>query len=223
MPWTFDPTTRTYRDTDSGQTLREPQLRPIVRAFLDSALIRTREVTGELANSLVTIQEWEVEMRRIVKETYGAAYVLSRGGRDIMTQRDWGRLGQLSRRQYQYLNSYAADIASAGLTRDRALSRSELYIASARQAYQRGKLATYDDLPRLPRVPGDGGTACLVNCRCEIELNQTDAGDYEVYWLDLSDDRECRDCRQLATDWSPLELKRQSAQATTSAQEEAPT
>lgn len=211
MPWSYDPATRRYRD-DNGRELTEAQLRPIFRAFVSAALTRTRELTGELANNRITIPEWEAEMRRVVKETYGAAYALSRGGRNVMTQSDWGRLGQLSRRQYQYLNSYALDIEAAGLTRDRALTRSDLYVLSSRQAYQRGKLASWADLPRLERVPGDGSTVCIANCRCELDIESTEEG-WNVYWLDLGDDRECKDCRTLAAQWSPLEVRRAAARS----------
>jgi hypothetical protein len=48
------------------------------------------------------------------------------------------------------------------------------------------------------------------NCRCELDVTETDDG-WEVYWLDLGDERECTDCRQLAASWSPLQLNRPRA------------
>jgi hypothetical protein len=213
MPtWVWDPDQRVYRQSEGGLTLGERQLRPALRLLLQSQTERSRELTGQLANNLIAVPEWEFEMRRVVKDAFGSSYLLSRGGRNAMQPSDWGRLGAMVKRQYRYLNQYAQDIAAAGLTRDRALARSDLYITAGRQSYQRGKLATYSELPRIPRVPGDGSTSCLVSCRCELEIEDTNSG-WNVYWLDLGDDRECQDCRGLAVDWAPLQLSRAARSA----------
>jgi hypothetical protein len=213
MAWTFDPSTRRYRDEDSGRELGERELRPLRERYLRQLTDRALVVTGQLANRLITLEEWEIEMRRVVKETFGTVYMLSRGGRNAMTQQDWGRVGGLVGRQYRYLNQYAQDIAGQTVTRDKALSRSQLYIQAGTQSYQRGQLATYSDMPRLERVPGDGSTTCLVNCRCELDITESDEG-WDVYWLDLGDERECQDCRQQAAAWSPLQLARRASQST---------
>lgn len=207
MPWIWEPDTRQYRDADTGRTLGERELRPLRERFLRQITDTTLVLTGRLASRELGVGEWEIEMRRIVKDAFGSAYLLSRGGRNAMTQTDWGRVGGLVARQYRYLNQYAQEIAGAGVTRNRALSRSQLYVQAATQSYMRGLLATFTDLPRLERVPGDGGSQCLTNCRCVLEVNETDAG-WEVYWLDLGDERECGDCRELATTWAPLQVAR---------------
>lgn len=209
MPWTWDPSTRRYREDDTGRTFDERDLRPLRERFLRQVTDRVLVVTGQLANRLITLEEWELEMRRVVKDGFGTAYMLSRGGRNVMTQQDWGRVGGLVGRQYRYLNEYARSIAGQTVTRERALSRSQLYVQAATQSYQRGRLATYGDMPRLERVPGDGSTQCLVSCRCELDITDTDDG-WDVYWLDLGDERECADCRELAASWAPLQVGRPS-------------
>jgi hypothetical protein len=215
MPWIWDPDARQYRESDSGRTLSERELRTLREQFLRQITDTTLTLTGRLANREITVQEWEIEMRRIVKESFGSAYMLSRGGRNAMQSEDWGRVGGLVGRQYRYLNEYAQQIAAESVTRNRALSRGQLYVQAATQSYNRGRLATYGEMPRLERVPGDGSTVCITNCRCELQIDETDKG-WDVYWLDLGDERECSDCRGLATSWAPLQLARP---ITTSAEE----
>ncbi|HEY1292961.1 MAG TPA: hypothetical protein VGJ60_07780 [Chloroflexota bacterium] len=211
MPgWTYNIERRRYREEDTGRELGERELRPLRERFLRQVTDRTLVVTGQLANRQITLEEWEIEMRRVVKDAFGTAYLLGRGGRNVMTQADWGRVGGLVGRQYRYLNEYARAIDGQTVTRERALSRSTLYVQAATQSYQRGQLAGFGDMPRLERVPGDGSTSCLVNCRCELQVDETDDG-WQVYWLDLGDERECADCRQLAASWSPLQLSRPRA------------
>lgn len=209
MPgWSWDPATRRYREEDTGRSYGERELRGLRERFLRQVTDRTLVVTGQLANRQISLEDWELEMRRVVKDAFGTAYMLSRGGRNAMTQGDWGRVGQMVGRQYRYLNQYAREIDGETVTRNKALSRAQLYVQAAMQSYQRGQLATYGDMPRLPRVPGDGTTTCLVNCRCELMIEPTDDG-WNVTWQDLGDERECRDCRELAASWAPLQLARE--------------
>lgn len=174
MAWTYDLETRRYRDEDTGREFGERQLRPLRERFLRQVTDRSLVVTGQLANRELTLEEWEVEMRRVVKDAFGTMYMLSRGGRNVMTQSDWGRVGALVGRQYRYLNEYARAIDGETVTRERALSRSTLYVQAATQGYQRGQLAGFADMPRLERVPGDGSTTCLVNCLPGDQLVRAD-------------------------------------------------
>ena len=138
MPWIWDPDARQYRESDSGRTLSERELRTLREQFLRQITDTTLTLTGRLANREITVQEWEIEMRRIVKESFGSAYMLSRGGRNAMQSEDWGRVGGLVGRQYRYLNEYAQQIAAESVTRNRALSRGQLYVQAATQSYNRG-------------------------------------------------------------------------------------
>src|SRR6266576_7282598 len=96
MPgWSFDIERRRYREEDTGRELGERELRPLRERFLRQVTDRTLVVTGQLANRQITLEEWEIEMRRVVKDAFGTTYLLSRGGRNVMTQSDWGRIGQL--------------------------------------------------------------------------------------------------------------------------------
>lgn len=204
-PWTFDPSTREYRDEETGRTLDEPALRPLLQQMLGSVVERTRNVTGELANNLITVPEWEIEMRRSVKEAFGASYLLSRGGRNVMQPRDWGIVGQQVRKQYRFLNEFSQQVAAAGLTRDRALARSELYPLAARQAYARGSASALGD-PALPAWPGDGSTRCLSNCGCVWDIERISDEEWDASWVISPQKESCVDCQGRSSTWNPLRV-----------------
>lgn len=205
MPWSFDPATRQYRNDDSGATLDEPQLRPLLQQLLNSVVERTRGVTGDLANNLITVPEWEVEMRRSVKEVFGSSYLLSRGGRNVMQPRDWGIIGQQVRKQYRFLNDFAKQVADAGITRDRALARADMYPLAARQAYSRGSASALGD-PALPAWPGDGTTRCLSNCGCVWEIDRVSEEEWEARWIVSREKESCLDCLDRSSTWASLRV-----------------
>jgi hypothetical protein len=137
-----------------------------------------------LADELGTsgdLEAWQDDMRSLIEETHSAAYMLGRGGINFMG---------------------LAENASLAL-------RSELYMASATNAFAQGHAAAYGDELELPAFPGDGGTACLMNCRCAWDIEETET-EWRAYWLATGDDDECSDCDDRAAQYSPFVQKRES-------------
>jgi len=89
-------------------------------------------------------------------------------------------------------------------------ARSQLYLNSARQAYERAN-ARAMGAPDLPAYPGDGSTICGVSCACGWRLKQVfdDDGNpagWEAYWEIDSAAENCPDCIQRSIEWNPLRL-----------------
>lgn len=59
----------------------------------------------------ITLTEWQGEMRSFVRDEYNDAMILQRGGREFITQSDWGYSGSKIKEQYGFLDNFAADIA----------------------------------------------------------------------------------------------------------------
>lgn len=64
----------------------------------------------QLISGLITIPQWESEMRDFIRNEYVEAMILQRGGREFVTQADWGYVGSLIKKQYAFLDAFAADI-----------------------------------------------------------------------------------------------------------------
>lgn len=147
----------------------------------------------------ITIQQWTLSMRELIKNVYRAQYELGIGGSQNMTQADYGRLGGILQEQYRYLQNFAQEIADGKLSISQALYRARLYIDSSTQAFERARAAGYG--LTLPQYPGDGSTRCLANCKCEWEIKQTDFF-FECFWR-LGYAEHCPDCIEASQVYNP--------------------
>jgi hypothetical protein len=153
----------------------------------------------------IDLQQWVLEMRRQTKTAYINEYLLARGGRGNMTQRDWGRLGGLLKRQYEYIQNFARDIDAGKASGGQIRTRARMYVNGATQAFERAK-AESQGLPRLPQYPGDGQTQCRSNCQCGLHYEETDTH-WNVFWR-LGVAEHCPDCVRLAEEWKPLVVQK---------------
>jgi hypothetical protein len=207
-PWTWDAASAVYLDAN-GNPLPPADLRGLMARFLEVQRQRAEQATGQMVSNQITVPEWETEMRAIIKDAYGASYMLGRGGRYQMTTRDWGKLGQSVREQFQYLNRFAASFAAGSVSNAQALMRSDLYPLSARQVQSLGYSYAIG-APELPAHPGDGSSECFGNCGCAWELQQTTLDDnqpgWECWWERGKTD-SCETCIRRENEWAPLRLR----------------
>lgn len=203
--WSFDPETASYIDPD-GQTVPLDDIDGALRRFLERQRVKAEDLTVSLGDGTTTLPEWEHEMRWVIKDAYGASYMLGRGGRNVMTPRDWGRVGRRVRDQYEYLSTFASELSAGSVSRAQAVQRANLYPLSAKQAHSRGHTTALGD-PSLPAYPGDGSTACYSNCGCHWRIDKTTFADgsagWDCTWVRGKLD-SCVDCVQREQEWAPL-------------------
>ncbi|MDD5245620.1 MAG: hypothetical protein PHU49_16550 [Syntrophorhabdaceae bacterium] len=120
-----------------------------------------------------------------------------------MTQADWGRIGSMVKKQYEYQAKFAAEVAAGNLTEPQIAMRSSMYVNSATQAYEVGKQIERG-MPALPQYPGDGNTRCHSNCQCTWEIEETDT-EWLATWS-LHEAEHCEDCVELSGRYNPLRL-----------------
>jgi hypothetical protein len=158
-----------------------------------------------LAESLkageISLSQWESSMRDYLREQYTVGMILTKGGRDNITQADWGYMGSALKKQYNYLGGFARDIANdpqAWLS-GRLDYRMNLYKESAYTALEdfnrrEHRLAGYDEERRvlgqadhcddcldaaaqgwqpIGTLPAIGDSVCIVNCKCEFEYRKS--------------------------------------------------
>jgi hypothetical protein len=154
------------------------------------------KATGDIA-------AWEAGMRQYLREQYEAAMTLVKGGRDNITQADWGYEGSLLKKQYQYLSNFANDIAKnpdAWLNTNRLNARMDLYKESAYSAMEDMRRREYTEagyteerrlLHAAESCPGClsqaglgwqpigsldpiGAEECVTNCKCEFDFRKAE-------------------------------------------------
>lgn len=204
-PWVWNESLQRYRSTETGRFLGPRQMLELRDVFAQAQRARTSELAARLTTGEITATAWQGEMKGIIKQTYIDQYVMAKGGRAQMTQADYGRLGNMLRDQYKYLQGFESDIKAGKLSPGQIAARANLYVESSTQAYERGRAAALG-VPKLPAYPGDGSTQCRSNCRCHWEIVPTDGG-WDCFWR-LGDAQHCSGCQVNAGTWSPLQVSR---------------
>ena len=209
MPYRWEPNAGVsgrYRD-ERGRFVASSTVRRELDRYLD-----TDDPAKALAEALrgraVNLADWDVAMRRHVKNTHLNAIAMERGGWANLTPSDYGRAGQIIREQYGYLKGFAADIASGKQKLDGTLAaRARLYSQAGRNSYYRSKAANMSDRVTHQRsirgkrdscwqcielngkvfriddlsFPLPGRRVCNHNCGCHVEyLRLGDDGAYEA-------------------------------------------
>lgn len=210
MPYRWEPNAGVsgrYRDTSTGRYVQGATVRRELDRYLDTA-DPAKALAEALRGRQVSLADWEVAMRRHVKNVNLNAIALERGGWSNLTPSDFGRVGQIVREQYAYLKGFAADIASGKQRLDGTLgTRAKLYSQAARTSLYKSKAANMSggvthqrsirsardscrqclDLDRKvfriddPSFPLPGQRICRANCQCHLEyLRLGDSGEYEA-------------------------------------------
>jgi len=202
MTYTWDASTRRYRDQQSGRLIRTDRIAGLRDRIVTATLTKADALSAQLAAGDLTVEAWTLGMRDLVKQVTIEQYLLARGGRNAMGPRDWGRIGYQLRTQYGYLQQFAAEVDAGRLSDKQIAARARLYIEATRSAFERANGAAWGVL--LPAHPGDGGSECGVNCRCRWRLSANELGEVEATWVIDSAAESCGTCQERAEQWAPL-------------------
>ncbi len=97
------------------------------------------EWAAQLMAGTLDVGTWQERMRGEIKREVIRQYLLGRGGVEKMTPADYGSCGGMIADQYRYLDDFADEIADGLLSEGQIRRRSEMYINSAREAFERAK------------------------------------------------------------------------------------
>ena len=208
MPYAWDSRVHNYRNVDNGQIVSRDTLITHRESLREASNNRMRRLADNAANGLISPAEFSIGMRDELREAYSVQYMLARGGRQQMTNQDWGRVGNMLRGQYGYLDGFVADVSNGRYddSPGGAMNRASLYAASLTQAFERGVTASYG-MPTLPAYPGDGTTQCYSRCGCHWRIVENGAGSWDVYWETNEALENCPTCQQRRIDWYPIEIR----------------
>lgn len=194
--YTFDPRASRYR-APNGQFVSEEQLHAAVLKAADAAGERMAALTTRLQAGKLSLADWEAQMLGEIRSTHVAASLAAHGGRAMASQADYAVISAQVRQQYQFLHSWATDIANSKAPLNGLLvNRARLYARSSigsfegmkerdarnsgAQMEERNVLGAAEhhcsECPELPRgwlplgtLPPVGTRECGANDRCRIE------------------------------------------------------
>lgn len=195
--YTFDPKSDRWRNDSTGKYVSRDR----ALAFVEQSIGAGKESVARLAQAQadgdLSARQWLTAMREEIKGETIRQYMLGKGGRGSMEAADWGRVGGLLSEQYKYLDNFYDQVAAGEVSAAEMARRAQMYIGSAREAYERGHfeamrsrrsqvkwnlgqteqhcsgctdLAAQDwmELEELPTYPCAGDTECLTNCDCYL-------------------------------------------------------
>ena len=141
MPWKWEPNTGRYRN-DAGQFMSSERVLEFVNESIDASEGVVDQYATMVSNGTVSPSGWKTLMRQEIKEEYIRQYLLGIGGRPQMSPSDWGSLGGMLKEQYTRLNGFADDITDGKLSEAQIRQRSQMYINSAREGFERASQKT---------------------------------------------------------------------------------
>lgn len=232
MTWSWDPTAFDYVDDDGGAMGRE-RLLALSRTSIEASTGEVDVLAMRVAEGLMTPDAWHTAMREELKGEYIRQYLLGRGGRNQMTQEDWGSVGGSLAEQYRWLTRFADQVAGGNLTEGQIkirvvtlvdlagmvgerpfqnVQRAAMYVNSAREAFYRAQTRARGFSPSdLPYFPADGGTICLTRCNCSWDYVPVYAGGelvgWDCYWKLGGNPQHCDTCKERANESAPFEIR----------------
>jgi hypothetical protein len=199
-PWQWDAASRRYRNAETGRFLSADRVRALRDSFVSSTAEAPQALTSALAAGDLTLPQWEAGMRLSIKQSFLAAGLLGRGGKNAADPSFYGALGVRVKAQYGFLGEFAREIAKGELSEAQIAARGGMYLEAARSAFEQGRAASFSI--DLPAYPGDGQSQCLTRCRYGWDLAETEA-EVQATWV-LGGSNHCPDCGGNAARWNPL-------------------
>ena len=206
--WVWNQLTKRYRNSKTKKTITSNTVLQLRDDFVDE-MRDFSNLTDDLVNSRMTVQEWVFEMRKRVRNVNSAEYMLARGGRNAMFQTDLDALSEIIKDQFGYLQQFGEEVRGGQLSASQITARSELYMESATAAHEKGKAASFDIV--LPAYPADGSQDCHARCRCRWEIDEK-KNTTEAFWLLNVAAKHCDTCLSNAARWAPYTIEVTSGQ-----------
>lgn len=121
-----------------GRFVSEAAVRSVIDQIADGAAARMAAASERMLAGDLSLAEWQAEMMRTVKLSQLAASTIAHGGASRMDFSRYGAAGREIRNQYDYLRTFAAQVASGEQPLNGSLTaRAKQYGQAARVTFER--------------------------------------------------------------------------------------
>jgi hypothetical protein len=135
--WSYDPISGRYRGKN-GRFLSKAAVEALVDGRIKKLNGQLQDFTKRLIAGDITIDQWQGSVREALKPAHLQAAMIGAGGKQSLSQSDYGRIGQRLRIEYAYLQNFASDLLGKRVSAPMALARIGLYAESVRGSYWEG-------------------------------------------------------------------------------------
>lgn len=140
-PYRWSPKTGRYVYTN-GRFVRKADVRAAIDVALEKESARALLLSQKLRNGMISLNAWRAEMREMIKNVHIYDAAIARGGFAQLGAADYGRIGQIVRGEYGWLEGFAREIASGKQGLDgRFTERAKQYAQAGRKTYHQTERA----------------------------------------------------------------------------------
>jgi len=136
VEWDYELASYVYKST--GKAVANS----VMLSWADSytVVVKTRigVLTEKFIDGSITLEQWQQRMAIEIKDGWIVSSNIGRGGREMMTQADWGRTGGRLQYEYSKLREFAEQINMGNLTDAEIMARAQLYANATRLGYWDG-------------------------------------------------------------------------------------
>src|SRR5574343_416241 len=144
-----------YRDRATGRFVSELTVRGDLDKYIDAKNAKLDSLTTQLRNREISLADWQTQMRNELRTAHTNAAMVARGGRDQMTNADWGRTGRELRTQLYgdaSRKTYEQNRRAAAATNGNNLERRILHAAESCQDCIEYAGRGWQPIGTLPRI-----------------------------------------------------------------------
>lgn len=118
LEFAFDPrlgTTGRYINKATGRLVPKQFVFDAMEAQIDRSRSNIERISTQLANSEISLADWQLQTRSQMKTIHTQGAALAKGGWANMSQADWGAVGRISRDEYRRLEDIAVKVSDGRL------------------------------------------------------------------------------------------------------------
>lgn len=194
-----------------GKKVSRQAVRKEINALTGHVSKESARIAGRLREGTIRLPEFELQMRELLKSAHIVASSVGKGGRALMTQADWGRVGAKIKWQYGYLQKFARKIERGGISEAALSARAKSYASSIFVSFSNTFQEAQTDFveggknPLLARLVTNSKEGC-VECEADaaegwVSIDDVSpigsrlCGDFCLCDLEFSDDESLGDVK----------------------------
>jgi hypothetical protein len=128
MPHDYDLRYKQFRK--DGRLVSRATVRGEINKLQDHVAKQSASLAKQYQAKQISLVDFELGMRELLKSAHIIASSVGKGGRALMTQGDWGRVGAKIKWQYGYLTKFARKLARGSISEALTTSRAKSYSSS---------------------------------------------------------------------------------------------
>jgi hypothetical protein len=164
MTLTWNAKAKRYQG-ESGRFVRREAVASALERVREEGRKRVTKHAEDLKAGRINLPEWVIRMKADIKAQHLLSAGIAQGGKAQFSPAALGRIGAQTRREYEYLRSYARQIANG--QKPVQASRSVLYINASRQTFSEAERRMQRDAGvRFERNELNASESCE-GCRAE--------------------------------------------------------